>query len=486
MNMPQEPVRPARSGGVGSGGGGRQRRASDGGHCAVDDDRASRMSERVQSLRIEKQPVNSGRRRRRWWLLLLPLVVVGVGGPYAYHSHALRGLSGPIEVESIKVTFEQPADVVLDTTGSLVSPITTQVMSQVSGTVVEMNIEVGKKVKKDELLLRIDAQQYAAELAQAKATLAAAEARLAEALAGSREEDVRQAEAALDQAKARRDGLAGELERAKTLKDVISKAEYDQVEANHREAEANVERLSQALKLVKLGPRQEQVAALKADVKRAEALVAEAQCVFDRTQIRSPIDGTVLKRSVELGEIILVQPGIFATSVATIADLSRLEAEIEIQERDLAAVETGQVCLVTPDAYPDRQYRGRLDRLAPELSRERGSRQAQIVLADPDGRLAPNMNCRVQVLKEDPSNNQPDVARVPKEAVFTDNERAYLFVFREGKVHRQDVRLGKAAGGKVEVLSGLSDAEEVLLPGDGILKEGQPVRTRLRGNATRG
>ncbi len=480
MDPPQQPVRSAAPEGVGVESAEQQPAASDAPRGAASDDRAHRISERVQTLRLEKSPEGARRLRGRWWLLLLLLLALGVAGTWAYRHGALRDLSGPIELESITITSAQPHHVVLDTTGNVVAPITVEITPQVSGTVVELNLKVQKEVRKGDLLLRIDDERYRAELEQAKATLAAANALLAEAQAGSRDEEVRQATAALDQGKARRDRLANDLRRAEELKDVIAPAEYDRAEASYREAEANVVRLTRALELVQLGPRPEQITALKAEVDKAQALVRKAQFFCDCTEIRSPIDGTVLDTSVQLGEIILIQPGIFATSIATIADLSRLEVEIDIQERDLAAVEVGQACLITPDAYPERQYRGRLDRLAPVLNLERGSRQATIALTDPDQYLATNMNCRVQVLKEERSGTRPAVPRVPQRAIVTEDGETFVFVLREGAARRRSVRLGTAEGGNVEVLEGLDHADEVLLPGDRTLRDGQPVRTRPR------
>ncbi len=449
------------------------------------DERAGRFADRIQTLRLEKPPMKQKPSRGRRWLLLLSAAAIIAGGVYAYQSDALYKLGGPVEVESIKVDAEQLLDVALDTTGTLVVPNPVDITPQVAGKVIELNLDVNKSVKKGELLLRIDPGQYGPELLQAKAGLAAAEARLDEAQAGARNEDVRQAKAALDQAKAQRDLLAKELQRAKKLENAISEADRDQIEANFREAEANVDRLSQALAIVELGPRKEKIAALKAEVERAKGLVGQSQFYFDCTSIHSPIDGTVLRRSVELGEVILVQPGIFATSIASIADLSSLEVEIEIQERDLAAIRVGQTCLITADAYPDRRYRGRLDRLAPTLSRERGSRQADIVLDSPDELLAGNMNCRVQVLKKEPPKDQQDVFRVPEEAVVKQGDGAFLFVANEGTARRLKVRLGAAEDGKVQIIEGLHGGEEVLLPGDRSLEEGQPIRTRPRNSPRR-
>jgi len=433
MQAPNEPVRSAKSQGIGVQNAGPQRAAGAtgvtpvplAGHGPAAEERALRISERVQTLRLEKQPDDPPHPRRRWWWLLL-LLIVGGGATLAYRSDVLRDLSGPLELESVIVTHQQPPDVVLDTTGNVVAPVTVQITPQVSGRVVELHREVQKKVRKDELLLRIDDEQYRAELEQAQAMLSEAKARL--------------------------DRLTKELKRAEELKDVIPPAEYDQTEAGRREAQAAVE--------------------------KAAALVRKAQFFHNCTQIRSPIDGTVLQRSVELGEIILIQPGVFAKSIASVADLSQLEVEIEIQERDLAAIRVGQACLVIPDAYPVRQYRGRLDRLAPVLSRERGSRQANIVLTQPDNWLAANMNCRVQVLREEPPKTRQDVARVPQEAVVMQDGEPFVFVAHDGTAQRRSVRLGAAQHGVIEVLQGLTDGEEVLLPGDRDLAEGQPVRTR--------
>jgi len=240
----------------------------------------------------------------------------------------------------------------------------------------------------------------------------------------------------------------------------------------------------EGVKLLERGPRPERLAAMAAEVDRAKALVAKAEYFFDGTQIRAPVDGTVLQKSVELGES-LRNEALAGNSFCTLADLTQLQAEIDIQERDLAAIRVGQPCLVIPEAYPDREYVGRLEWMSPVYNRQRGVRRVKIEITKPDELLAPDMNCRVQVLSKAPPAESAKVVRLPVDAVRGEGNTQFVWLFEDGVARRREVRLGSSADGKVEIREGLKEGETVLLPGDQPLSEGQTVRVRAKASPAR-
>jgi HlyD family secretion protein len=329
------------------------------------------------------------------------------------------------------------------------------------------------------VLARLDDGQYRADLDQAQAARSSAQAALAEAKLGAREEEINRARALLAQAEAQRELADSQLRRAEKLKSSISPAELERAQAMAHEAEAAVAQAREGVKLLERGPRPERLAALAAEVDRAKALVAKAEYFFDGTQIRAPVDGTVLQKSVELGES-LRNEALAGNSFCTLADLTQLQAEIDIQERDLAAIRVGQPCLVIPEAYPDREYVGRLEWMSPVYNRQRGVRRVKIEITKPDELLAPDMNCRVQVLSKAPPAESAKVVRLPVDAVRGEGNTQFVWVFEDGVARRRDVRLGSSAEGKVEIREGLKEGETVLLPGNQPLSEGQTVRVRAK------
>ncbi len=152
-------------------------------------------------------------------------------------------------------------------------------------------------------------------------------------------------------------------------------------------------------------------ARLKLDATRAA--VAETQGAFDYakaqldwTVISSPVDGVILEKLADENE--LVTPQSFggnrgpSTAILAVADPSDLQVEIDLNESDIAKVSRGQPCHIYPEAYPNRQYQGRVAEIAPEASREKGTLQVKVQIDNPDHYLTPEASARVDFLATGP------------------------------------------------------------------------------------
>jgi multidrug efflux pump subunit AcrA (membrane-fusion protein) len=341
---------------------------------------------------------------------------------------------------------------------------------------VELPIEEGSRVAAGDLIARIESNQYEAELKGAQASLSRAKARLAELHAGARPEEIEQSKAALSAAEADRDLAEQEAKRAENLRGTISPAEYEQKVSALRKAEAMVRESKFALQLLESGARGEQIAAAEADVQSAEALVEKARFFCDHARILAPQDGTILEKSVELGEVWRME--LLVPSLCVMADLSKLRAEVDVSERDLAHVRLGQPCRITPEAFPDRTYRGRVEWISPMANRQRGVVAVKFEVLDPDVHLLPHMNCNVALLSEPESEATAGALHSPRRAVQEDGERMVVFVVDEGqKARKRVVVLGRAIDDEmVEVTAGLKAGEVVLLPDGRALHDGQVIR----------
>jgi len=302
-----------------------------------------------------------------------------------------------------------------------VSPI------DVGGRVVELNVVEGQLFKKGDVLARIDDTNYQAMVAESKAMLASALKRLDAAkmkLAGLLPESVRrvevaQAEEELKEAEAMKARYLDQYNRLARLGAGVSEQEVRQARFDYEGSEAKVRRLGAALAILKEGPRQEQKAAAEADVKSAEADVkaAEARLVqalwkVDNCVIKAPIDGTVLSKKAELGN--LVNPMAFSAStsgggaVCDMANLADLEVDLEIPEKDIAKLKVGQRCRIKADAYPDLTYNGRLDRIMPIANRAKSIVNVRVKVKLPAGEvpgtyLKPEMGAVVSFLSDEPA-----------------------------------------------------------------------------------
>ena len=164
-----------------------------------------------------------------------------------------------------------------------------------------------------------------------------------------------------------------------------------------------VERLRNNYKLMVEGPRVERIEVAKAEVAQAEAEVKRSQWRLDNCVIRAPVSGTILKKNAEQGNI--VNPIAFqgSFSLCEMADLSDLEVELSIQERDISRVVVGQRCQVRAEAYPDRVYEGVVSRLMPIADRAKGAIPVRVKLTVPEEEegvyLKPEMGAVVSFLK---------------------------------------------------------------------------------------
>lgn len=237
-------------------------------------------------------------------------------------------------------------------------------------------------------------ESQASDLEQRRADLSQAQARLRELEAGSRPQEIQEATAAVQAARAETERTRKDWERAQVLykQDDISASQFDQYRKNAETAAAALRQAEERLAMIKEGPRKEQIEAARAQVSRAAASVkwADAQRLditrkeqeiparradIDRqraqvalidsqladTEIRSPIDGVVLVKAANVGEILA--PG---TTVVTIGDIDHPWLRGYINERDLGRVKLGTKAKITTDSYPGKVYWGRVSFIASE------------------------------------------------------------------------------------------------------------------------
>ena len=228
---------------------------------------------------------------------------------------------------------------------------------KISGRIVNLFAQEGDWVVKGKVLAKLDDEDLLQRVELAKATLKSNQARLAKVLAGSRPEELREAEAALQQAQYEFENKQNHYERMKTLfeKRVIPKESLDNAETGFKIAKASVQRARENYLLVQEGPRKEDIEDARAQVEQARASLKVAETQLAYTVLRSPLSGVILVKSSEMGEV--VNPG---TSVLTLADIEKVWLKGYIAEPDLSKVKWGQEVTVTTDVRPKKEVRGRI------------------------------------------------------------------------------------------------------------------------------
>jgi HlyD family secretion protein len=391
------------------------------------------LRQRVQSLRLpEDHELHSSRKRWLVWLVLL--AALGAGG-WATYKFLIVGDAAPTSGAKIatgagsnssaalpatnaspSAPGTQPAgapsvassgDIAHESKGYIIPAHQILISPKVPGMITALNIVEGQRVNKDDVLAQLETIDYKADYDRAQAAAASAEHHLLELRHGSREEEIAEAQAELQEAEAQRNQLQAEWQRISQLRKsgVSTQGEYDVAEANYKANDRRVARLKKAYELLVLGPRKERIDAASADLELAKAEATKAKWRLDNCTIRAPISGTILTKKAEEGNVVnpIVMNGSY--SLCEMADLSDLEVELKIQERDIAKVFKGQKCKVRAEAYPDRVYDGVVSRLMPIADRSQGAVPVRVkikVPAEEEGvYLKPEMGAIVSFLKRD-------------------------------------------------------------------------------------
>ena len=444
-----------------------------------------RLSQELKSLQIDRSRKAGGGLNK--WVVVAALTVIAalIAGAVAFlpEKGGLSNLGAkPREVEAAMIVRQSSsADGVILTAGGYIIPRhRIDLAPKISGRVMEIRFEKGDFVHKGRILVRLDDQEIQAQLAQARANRLAAEARLKELLAGSRPQEIERAKANLEQTEASLRTAQINLERARHLNKtgVLSKQALDDAQNNYDVALAQVKAARENFELARIGPRPEQIELARAQLAEAEAAIRWSETQLENTVIRAPIDGTILDRIVERGEMVttLSFGGRGArTGLGGMANLKDLEVELDINEADIPRVRMGQDCAVSPDSYPDRKYKGRVREIAPEANRQKATIQVKVSILNPDDYLRPETNAKVNFLEESKEQTTEGRILVPKSAVLNTQGTASVFLIRDGRASRRPIKTGKELWGQVEVISGLVGGEQLIVKGLEGITDGERV-----------
>jgi HlyD family secretion protein len=437
------------------------------------------ISKKLRSLQL-KADERRGGGGPRWGRLVMMLFLAGsaVAGYFGYEEYKKKQAQQVIEVEAITFGERAGGGILLEPSGFIVPQTKVQIAPQTAGKIIELPIQEGMKVVKDQILCRIEDDTYRAELLRAEAALALAQSQLLKLTNGVEKEEIEQALALLRSSEVSLQDATDQYDRIKRLFDTGSASQQDlqKLEAGKNTALQQKIANEAKVRLLERGARAEDVAVAEAQVAQAQASVQLAKITVNNAVIKAPCDGTILEKNAQVGELILPQTVI--TSLCVLADLNAMEADVAIQEREVAKVSIGHPCRVIPDAYPDVLYEAELVRMQPLVNRTRGVVAMRVKILKPDDRLLTDMNCRVQFLKREDQSEQQSKT-VPIRAVETKEGVSRLFVLDNQVARQRTVRLGQKLGDEVEILEGVKTGEMVLLPGNTPLLDGQSIKPRL-------
>lgn len=392
-----------------------------------------------------------------------------------------------VEVQRLKSISagSAPQGVILNATGYIVAAHKIEVAAKVIGRVNWIGVDKGDHVKEGQVIVRLEDDEYQAQLTQAKGNLASLQANLDKARNGSRPEEIAQGLANVNTARSDLDNARITLDRNKRLlKDgVVAQQVIDDAQARYDNALHRVDSLQKALDLLKLGPRKEDIDSLRGQVDQARGTVDFASTNLANTIIRAPVTGTILERAVEKGEFVttsFVGDRGAKGYVVSLADLNDLEVELDIAQNDFAKLHAQQHGTVTTDAFPDRKYDGFIKEISPEANRQKATVQIKVKITKPDSYLRPEMNASVAfAADETTANKSPGAPAKPVVIVPSAALRdGAVFVLLEGKALRRAVKTGATSSQGVQVEQGLVGGEDVILNPPAGLKDGDTVRQK--------
>ena len=253
----------------------------------------------------------------------------------------------------------------------IVEPLSEQrdLAATVTGRITNVAAE-GQAVTKGQIVAEIDNADLKARLAAAEAQIEMRKAELQRLLNGAREEERRAAKAELAKAVAAENLAKLVLQRKRPLAKtgVASSDALDRARADFDSAVANTKMLTEHLAMLDRPPRPEDVAIAQANLEAAKADADAIRADIEKTRLRSPVDGVVLRRYKSVGETVAVLP---PTLIATVGDISHLRVRADVDEADVAKVAVGQKAWVTADAYGDHRFYGIVSKVGESLGPKR-------------------------------------------------------------------------------------------------------------------
>ncbi|SOY64518.1 efflux RND transporter periplasmic adaptor subunit [Cupriavidus taiwanensis] len=388
----------------------------------------------LSRLKIDRQAAAAGvrlRPRRRWLRYAAVAVVL-----LALAGIAIR-LASPRPVQTATVTSAFPTQnfTLLNATGYVVPQRKAAVASKAQGRLEWLGVLEGSRVKKDEVIARLESKDVAASFAQAQAQVQVAQANLA----------LQQAELKDAEVNLRRSRIL-------IVPNAISRTQYDADVARFDKARASVN-------------------SSRASVVSAQANARAAEVAVEQTVVRAPFDGVVLVKHANVGDNITPFSAAADTkgAIVTIADMETLEVEADVAESNIARIRVDQPCELLLDALPGLRLAGQVSRIVPTVDRSKATVLVKVRFVDRDARVLPDMSAKIAFLSRAATaqDRQPVVAVQPA-AIATRDGRQVVYVVRDGKAHEMTVKTGNKLGELVAV-QGVKPGDVVVLsPGDQI------------------
>lgn len=353
-------------------------------------------------------------KRYRWlWVMLLMASIIAVSGCGAQKTVPEQSQ----ETKSVLVETEKAVtgniSSIATVTGKIAAQMEVSIIPKMGGKVAEVNFEVGDRVHTGDVLVRLDSTEIQAQLKQARAALAMAKANYENALAN--------------------------LERTKSL--------FEQGAVSQQQLEAA----------------QTMVATGSPDSAAAAVQLMEAQLA--NTIIKSPAEGIVASRSVEVGEMAGQMP------VMTIVGIDKVKVQTNVTEGEVNKLKVGQKVTVIVSAVGEEPFTGTIATISPAADSLSSTFPISIEISNSEHKLKPGMFAEAKLVLE----TKEGVLVLPKQAVIDSGDKKYVYVVKDNKAIQTEITTGIEDDERVEIVSGLQAGDMIVLSGQNKLQNETPV-----------
>ena len=397
----------------------------------------------LSQLHIDRNQIAASNPYVRW------AIVAAIGVAVIFISINLFYNPAPIkvQVEMARMAVADSSDAtVLDATGYVVARRTATVSSKVTGKVVEILVEEGQPVEKDQIVARLDDSNTVKSLDLSRAELRSAKTLVAET------------QARLTEAK-----LTLERNTELARRQLISAAALDKARADFESLRA-------------------QLASREAEVVVSQKRLAVQQQNVDDLTLRAPFAGVVISKDSQPGEMISPMSaggGFTRTGICTIVDMASLEIEVDVNEAYIQRVRVDQYVQAILEAYPEWKIPAKVLAIIPTADRQKATVKVRIAFQVTDPRILPDMGVKVAFLNAEPQTEEkpkePLGVRVPMSAVRFNGEDKFIFVVHDNVVEERKVTLSASYGNDIYISSGLKPGEDFVVEITPELKDGSII-----------
>ena len=352
-----------------------------------------------------------------------------------------------IDVTTVAQIYPSQSLSVLNASGYIVAERKAAVASKITGRLVALMVEEGSKVKKGQIIARMESDDVTAAKNQAAANLV-------------------NALAALEQVKTDRNIARRENFRYQGLvaDGSVSQSDWDAINTRYKRSEEGVK-------------------VAKANVLALKAALEGAKAGLDYTLIRAPFDAVVLTKNADIGDIVTPFAAVATAkaAVVTIADMRSLQVEVDVSETNIVGIRVGQACDIQLDALPAIRFRGEVYTIVPTVDRTKATVLVKVRFLDKDPRMLPDMSAKVSFL----SRNLKTEERKPRLAVngsalVGKTDQTHVFVLQGNHVQETSVQTGVKLGDMIEIISGLKSGDRVVINPPKGMKNGTKIKIAER------